>query len=97
MEKLIAEAEAITMTALRKKDFSAALAAIRMRLACLEMIGKLSGELRPGGAGEFVPGNAAAAASVTVNLPTPAPAKRSLYELIREIYHLGPKPDPPIV
>src|ERR1700674_1978484 len=95
VEKLIAEAEAITMAARRKRNFSAALAAIRTRLACLETIGRLTGELRPNGppVGEFIPGNtaAAASASVTVNLPTPDRAKTSadLHDLLKSIYGLN--------
>jgi hypothetical protein len=97
VEKLIAEAEAITMSARQKRDFSAALAAIRTRLSCLETIGRLTGELRPGGPlGEFVPGTAAAAASVTVNMPAPEREKTwaSFEDLMRQIYNLGPKREP---
>jgi hypothetical protein len=43
VEKLIAEAEAITRSARRRGDFSAALSAIRTQLQCLEMLGKLTG------------------------------------------------------
>lgn len=89
VEELIAEAEAITKSARGKKDWSAALSAIRTRLACLEMVGKLSGELKPGGAGEFVQGNTAAAASVVVNLPAAAPKDAvGFVELLRRIYGL---------
>jgi hypothetical protein len=91
VEKLIAEAEALTLSARRKRDFASALSAIRTRLACLETIGRLTGELRPGGPqiGEFIPGTAAAAASVTVNMTAP-PVKdpRNFVRLLRSIYHL---------
>jgi hypothetical protein len=58
------------------------------------MIGKLSGELKTGGVGEFVRGNAAPAASVVVNLPT-VPEKRpeDFIAIIRQFYSLPPKPD----
>jgi hypothetical protein len=91
VEKLIAEAEAITMTARRKRDFSAALAAIRTRLTCLEMIGKLSGELRPGGLGEFIPAN------IQVNVGEQAPPKMTreqFLEHIRNIYGLPARKPP---
>jgi hypothetical protein len=94
VEELIAEAKAIGKTARRKRDHSAALSALRTRLSCLETIGRLTGELRPGGSvGEFIPGTAAAAAaSVTVNLPTPAQKTwDGLDGLLRQIYNLGAK------
>lgn len=87
VEKLISEAEAITATARRKRDFSAALAAIRTRLSCLEMIGKLSGELKPGGPGEFVPGNVAAGAVAQVNVNLPAPPTKNPEDLVRLLKH----------
>lgn len=72
VEQLIAEAEAIAKSARGKEDWSAALAAIRTCLSCLEMIGKLSSELKPVGAGEFVRGvSVGAVAQVSVNLPVP--------------------------
>lgn len=92
VEALVAELEKMTANAVRRKDYASALRAIGGRLQALKMIGELSGELRPGGAGEFVPGttgHAAAAASVTVNLPTAAPKDRARFvELLREIYGL---------
>jgi hypothetical protein len=101
VEELIAEAKAITTTARRKRDYAGALSAIRTRLQCLEMLGKLSGELRPGGPlGEFVPGVAGAAAqasaSVTLNVPAPANKRTwgDLEDLIRQIYSLGPRREP---
>lgn len=96
VEKLIAEAESLTMTARRKRDFTSALAAIRTRLSCLELLGRLTGELRPGGpVGEFIPGNAAAAAqaSVTVNVPAPARSGIGLANRLRQIYNLVPLDD----
>jgi hypothetical protein len=98
IEELIADVRAITKAAKKKHDWNAALAGIRANLSCLEMLGKISGELKPGGLGEFVPGNATAgaAASVTVNLPA-APAKRpeEFLQLIRQFYGLPPKPTKP--
>jgi hypothetical protein len=70
----------------------------------LELLGRLSGELRSIGAGEVVPGTtgaAAAAASVSsvtlnmptgsVNVPTAAAAKdpRELMKLLRHFYNLA--------
>jgi hypothetical protein len=101
VEKLIAEAEALTMTARRKRNFAAALAGIRTRLACLETIGRLTGELRPNGpqVGEFIPGNAAAAAQASVTVNMPAPERKKTWEdfgdLIRQVYGLPPKPSKP--
>jgi hypothetical protein len=106
VEQLIVEAEAITMMARKNRNFSAALAAIRTRLACLETIGRLTGELRPSGSplGEFIPGNAAAAAqaSVTINLPEPEREKTwsDLDDLLRNIYGLTPRRElknPPVM
>jgi hypothetical protein len=100
IEKLITEAESVTMTARRQRNFSAALAGIRTRLACLETIGRLTGELRPNGppVGEFIPGNAAAAAqaSVTVNMPAPAREKTwsDFKDLLRDIYGLKEHREP---
>lgn len=71
-------------------------ATVNTRLACLEMIGKLSGELRSGAA-EIIPAVAGAAAaaqaSVTVNLPPPPAPKNwnDLDGLLRQIYNLGPR------
>jgi hypothetical protein len=100
VEKLIVEAEALTLSARRKRDFASALSAIRTRLACLETIGRLTGELRPGGpqVGEFIPGTATAAASVTVNMPAPEREKTwaDLDALLRDIYGLRPKHEPKI-
>jgi hypothetical protein len=66
-------------------------------LACLETIGLLTGELRPGGpqVGEFVPGNAAAAAraGLTVNMPVPAAKGIGLAKRLRLIYNLQPLDD----
>jgi hypothetical protein len=106
VEQLIAEAEAIAKTAQRKRNYSAALAAIRTRLQCFEMLGKLSGELRPGNAvGEFIPGTVAAGAqaNVTLNLNTDEPSAilqvrktpEEFHELLRQIYGLeSPRQSP---
>jgi hypothetical protein len=96
VEQLIAELERMTANALRRKDHASALRAITARLQCLRTIGELSGELRSGPRiGEFVPGTigAAAAASVTVNLPPNATPKDPAHfvELLRHIYNLGPR------
>jgi hypothetical protein len=98
IEELIAQTRHVLESAKKKSDFHAALAAIRANLSCLEMLGKISGELRPGGAGEFVPGTAAAAASVTVNMPAPKKEKTwaDVEDLMRQIYNLGPKREPKI-
>jgi hypothetical protein len=86
VEQLLAELERITLNANRRRDYTAALNAIRARLACLEMLGKISGELRAG-AGEFVPGTA-----VQVNIAPAAPAEeKDPQRLVRrmcEIYGL---------
>jgi len=98
IEELILQTRQILRSAKKKRDFHACLAAIRTNLSCLEMLGKISGELRPGGAGEFVPGTVSGAvAQVNVNLPAP-PQKdpERLVRLIKEIYHLSDsKPQPP--
>jgi hypothetical protein len=104
VEELIAEAKAITATARRKGDHAGALAAIRTRLSCLEALGRLSGELRPGGplAGEFVPGTGAAAmAQVQVTVEGRVSNKEprdpsALADRMRQIYHLLPRPTEPI-
>ena len=88
VEILISELERMTANALRRKDYASALRAITARLSCLEMIWKLSGELRPGAAGEFVPGTA-----VQINVaPATAPEKEKdperLVRLMCEIYGL---------
>jgi hypothetical protein len=95
VEILIAELERVTANALRRKDYPSALRAITARLQCLKTIGELSGELRPGGLqlGEIVPGTAAAAASVTVNLPSPTTKNpEDLVRLLKQIYHLSGPP-----
>jgi hypothetical protein len=87
VESLLAELERMTVNANRRRDYAAALNAIRARLACLEMLGKISGELRAG-AGEFVPGNVAA---VQLNIaPAAAPEKDPQWLVRRmcEIYGL---------
>jgi hypothetical protein len=105
VEQLILEAEAVAKTAKRKRNYSAVLAAIRTRLQCLEMIGKLSGELRPGAQGELVPGNVAAGAqaNVTLNLNAAddavivAARKKSpeeFHDLLCSIYGLEPRQSP---
>lgn len=66
VEQLLAELERITVNALRRKDPTTALRAIAQRRECLKTIGELSGELRPGGAGEVVPAN------VQVNIGEPS-------------------------
>jgi hypothetical protein len=98
VELLIAELERMTANAVRRKDYASALRSITARLQCLKTIGELSGELRPGGPGEFVRGNVSAGAVVNVNLPTPAKDPERLVQLIREIYHLSDsKAKPPIM
>lgn len=47
IEELIAQTRQILKSAKKKNDFAAALAAIRANLSCLEMLGKISGELGP--------------------------------------------------
>lgn len=95
VEALIAELERMTANAMRRRDYSSALRAITARLQCLKTIGELTGELRPGGSGEFVAGNTPAASSVVVNLP-PASEKKPEHfvELMRRVYGLPPSPDP---
>jgi hypothetical protein len=91
VEELIAEAEAITKSARRKNDIPAALSAIRTRLTCLEMLGKISGELRPGGAGELVRAN------VQINVGESSTKKMTheqLVEHIRSLYNLPPRKPP---
>jgi hypothetical protein len=93
IEQIIVDSRRIMKAAEKKNQFSAALQGVRTQLSCLEVIGKLTGELQQG-AGEIVPGVAgsasAAAASVTVNLPAP-PARNpaDLVKLLKEIYNLG--------
>jgi len=90
VEELIAEAEAITKSARRKHDFPAALSAIRTRLTCLEMLGKISGELRPGGAGELIPANV----QINVGEPSAKMTHEQLVEHIRRLYNLPPRKPP---
>jgi hypothetical protein len=89
VESLIAELEGVTANALRRRDYASALRSITARLQCLKTIG----ELRPG-AGEFVAVTgvtAAAAASVTVNLPAAAPKDAAHFvQLLRQVYGLPP-------
>ena len=96
IEELIAQIRHILKAARKKQDFNAALGAIRANLSCLEMLGKISGELRPSGAGEFVPGTVANA-RVQINLPSsPQKDPERLNRLLREIYNLADplnKPD----
>ena len=57
----------------------------------LELLGRLSGEIRGIGAGEIVAGTSAAQASVTVNLPATAPKDAAHFvQLLREVYGLPP-------
>lgn len=94
VEILIAELERMTANALRRKDHATALRSIAARLQCLEMVGKLSGELRPTGLGEFVPGTAV---QVNVNAPAAAPGEplseadrmHAFVEKLRNFYGLG--------
>jgi hypothetical protein len=88
IEELIAQTRQILKSAKKKNDFHAALAAIRANLSCLEMLGKISGELRPG-AGEFVPANVAAV-QVNVVPATPEEEKdpQRLVRLMCEVYSL---------
>lgn len=100
IEELIAQTRQILKSAKKKNDFNAALAAIRANLSCLEMLGKISGELGPRGPGEFIPGvSAGAVAQVNVNLPAPVEKDpEKLYQLIRQIYGLNiSKAQPPKV
>jgi hypothetical protein len=95
VEVLIAELERFTANALRRKDYSSALRAIAGRLQCLKTLGELSGELRPGGLGEFIPGTGVTTA-VQVNLNTPAApaedeeeARARLMQRIAQIYNIA--------
>jgi hypothetical protein len=111
VEEIIADARRIMKAAETKEQFGTALQGIRTQLACLELIAKLSGELRSGSMGEVIPATgatAAASASVTMTLPV-APAKnpQDLIRLLKDIYHLhtpvedrradGDQPKPPVM
>lgn len=98
LEALILEAQLILTAAKTEKRWIAAIAALRENRHMLELLGRLNGELRGFGAGEFVPGTgataaASATASVSVTMPV-APEKNpeDLVRLLKEIYHLSGDP-----
>lgn len=85
VEELIVEAQKILAGAKKKKQWSPALAALRENRALLELLGRLSGELRPGAVGDFVPGMTRGDAGAKGGI--------GLANRIREIYGLKPLPD----
>lgn len=99
VEELITHARNILVAATAKKSWLAAVAALREYRHCLELIGRLSGELGGTQQGEFVPGVAAAQSNtVTVNLaPTEVDLAesrktkdpRELFRLLEEVYGLA--------
>jgi hypothetical protein len=98
VEQIIADMRRIAMASEKAGNFTAALAGLRSQLQCLELLGKLTGELRGAGAGEFVPGTTAAAgasasATVSVTLPAaPARDPQNLVRLLKQIYNLTDTP-----
>lgn len=82
VEDLIVEAQKILAGAKKRKQWSPALAALRENRALLELLGRLNGELRPGAAGEFVPGAGAKLGGI------------GLANRLREIYGLAPRKTP---
>ena len=104
VEEIIADIRRIAKVAEESKNVNGAITALRAQLSCLELLGRLSGELR-NGAGEFVPSTAAAgaaaSASVTVNMPVPEKQRswEDFDSLLRQIYSLGPRPakKPPVM
>ena len=95
LEGLILEAQQILAAAKTEKRWIAAIAALRENRHMLELLGRLTGELRGFGAGEFVPGTSAASATASVSVTMPvAPEKNpeDLVRLLKEIYHLSGDP-----
>jgi hypothetical protein len=98
IEELIREAQSIIVAAKKRKNYNAAVAGIRATLSCLEMLGRISGELN-GQHGEVIPA-VAAGASASVNFTLPAPASMpeqphdaaALVKRLAEIYNLKPSP-----
>jgi hypothetical protein len=98
LEALILEAQLILAAAKTEKRWIVAIAALRENRHMLELLGRLTGELRGFGAGEFVPGTGATAAatataSASVTMPV-APEKNpeDLVRLLKDIYHLSSDP-----
>jgi len=90
VEEIIGDMRRVAKAAEKANNFAAALAGLRSQLQCLELLGKLTGELR-GGAGEIVPGTVAASASATVAVTLPvAPGRdpQTLVRLLKQIYNL---------
>jgi hypothetical protein len=90
VEDLIVEAQKILAGAKKEKQWSPALAALRENRALLELLGRLSGELRPGAAGDFVPGAGAKLGGIGLAnrlcsaLPRP-PNRRTLQDWVRSL------------
>jgi len=83
VEQISSDMRRIAAAAEKVGNFNAALAGLRAQLQCLEVLGKLSGELRAGiNPGEF-PGTAA------VNVPAAAQKDTGRFvQLLRQIYGL---------
>jgi len=97
VEQLICDVQEIIVAAKKKKNYNAALGGIRAALSCLEMLGRISGELNGGQHGEIIPTVAGASATVNVNLaPESIPEQpqdaAALVQRLSEIYNLKPSP-----